>query len=348
MKLSVRLFDQDERAYLAKVLELAGRRSRLPISQSAAAQADVIFLRDDEPGAQALLGNHENAQSRIVVVYGGDPACHRWTLGKPATSQELLPLLNSLHASLQGRTQPATSIPAGNDPANTGTPDDVPMASRLFPSRYGNLLLGRVLALQCAAQPWKCELGGELRLFADPQQGRLYADPILLLRPELLAEHAVRQNSPRLSTINADELAATRTLGSMPLETFCWLLALQAEACSDDDAGLLDHRFRLRRWPSFTQMRHSPAQITMTGRLVRQSLSIRELVADGRINLIEAIQLYNCASLCGLVEPDADHSPRTPRLPVQPARHFTTPELHPGLFGRILRRLAMLGEPQQV
>ena len=64
---------------------------------------------------------------------------------------------------------------------------------------------------------------------------------------------------------------------------------LSGEACSSDDAGLLDHRFRLRRWPSFTQLRHSPAQITMTGRLVRQSLSIHELVADGRIELLEAI-----------------------------------------------------------
>lgn len=342
MKLSVRLFDKDEQAYLATVLELAGRRSRLPISQSAAAQADVIFLRDDEPGAQALIHPQGNAGQRIVVVYGGDPARHRWTLAKPATSQELLPLLNSLHASLQGHTQPATSIPAGNDPEETGTPGAV----RMFPSRYGNLLLERILAVQGTELPWKCELGGELRLFADPQQGRLYADPILLQRPELLATHAVRQSSPRLDVIDADELAAAQALGSIPLETFCWLLALQAEACSSDDAGLLDHRFRLRRWPSFTQLRHSPAQITMTGRLVRQSLSIHELVADGRIELLEAIQLYNCASLCGLVEPDVEHRPRmTP--PRQPASN-REPAMHAGLFGRILRRLALLGEPQRI
>ncbi len=327
MKLSVRLFDADESAYLAKVIELASRRARVAITPSSASQADVIFLCAGEPGAQALLNARD--QQRIIVVYGGDPDCHRWTLPRPATSQNLVPLLDRIHRSLDRQQNPESL--AGNDDSS----------SALFPARHGHHMLEHLQALNAAGQPWQCSLAPDLHFIVEPASQRVHASADLAAQPALLASLAVRQPNPQFTRLTPDDLQARRsTLRSLNLETFCWLLASKAEPQHQNNLPLLQRRFRLKRWPGFSRLPHTPAQISLTGRLMRQSLSLQELASDARISPQAIAEFYNCVSACGLVEFDDSRSPSAP--PPAPQA-----EPHPageagrkrGLFSRILRSL---------
>lgn len=332
MKLSVRLFDQEERDYLAKMLELASKRARIAVSHSNAAQADVIFLCAEEPGAHALL--NDRSQKRIVVVYGGSPDSHGWALPRPATSQNLIPLLERLFNTLSNAAQQE----ADNDSGST----------MLFPSRHGNHLLERLIQLNSEGQPWQCSLEGGASFIADPQNRRLHYSAELASQPGLLPLIAVRQSNPQISRLDSGELTSlAASMHSMSLEAFCWQVACTAEPQVPSELALLDRRFRLKRWPSFSQLKHTPAQISITGRLMRESMSVRELVGDGRISLEEVVQFFNCASTCGLTELD-DLAPRpqpkvTSPLTEEPRQQpAEAPANKRRLFNRILRTLGSL------
>ena len=78
MKVAIRVFDEDERRYLETVLDLASRRLKIALEHVASGAAEVVFLKEDEPGASLLINASLVRKHPIVVVYGSSG--YPWTL----------------------------------------------------------------------------------------------------------------------------------------------------------------------------------------------------------------------------------------------------------------------------
>lgn len=121
IRIAIRIFDDREQKHLSHILALAGKRSEVAVLSAPAAEADVIFIRRDEPGASVFLQPGRADTRPLAVVYDETRDGATWFLQKPATSTELIPLLRDLEQKVRGLPPRAVSATATATHAVHGT-----------------------------------------------------------------------------------------------------------------------------------------------------------------------------------------------------------------------------------
>lgn len=336
MKVSIRIFDEDERKFLETILDLAARRLKVSLEHVVSGVAEVVFLKADEPGASLLINASQVRSRPVVVVYGGTG--HRWTLSKPATSKLLVELLGRLMEELD--IAPADSPPGviatpqrmhdeqgaqfSSRPAASAAPATaasqavdaevrVPAAAQpessdlppLLPVTVGQPFMERIREIAAAGNGrWVCNHDSSFVLCIDAAAGKvMFPGEYASRHPELgrmslaIADTGIRQLA------DGERWSSHATAASMPLESFLWLVAQIAEPVAlEEGAPLLSQRFRLQRWPSFSRILHGSSHIVMSGRLMKRAMSLHELVDVTGERIENVMRFYNSACICGLLQ----------------------------------------------
>lgn len=145
IRIAIRIFDGREQKHLSHILALAGKRSEVEVLTAPAAEADVIFIRRDEPGASIFLQPGRANTRPIAVVYDETRDDAAWFLQKPATSAALIPLLQELEQKVRtlparplsmplAEHSPAAPIAAPAATTTAGTPATTPVNAAAFAS----------------------------------------------------------------------------------------------------------------------------------------------------------------------------------------------------------------------
>lgn len=333
MKVSIRVFDKDEHTFLSMIIGQAAKRLNIDLTYTDANSAEVVFVKEDEPGASVFANACAKRPGPIAVVYGGSG--YTWCLEKPASTKSLIILLPQICAKIP--TAALFADTAAALPANTPS-----QPSALLPVKNGQAFLRQACRLTSEAAAWSSNLGGELQLFANPATGLIYFPENYAWRIRDLIKAALSNEHAQPRKIDSDELAhATVGMHAMPLEGFLWLAAQEAEPepLNSIPGEILSRKFKLIRWPSFSRFEHSSLHIALTGKLMKQPLSIKELCSLADWPPAEVLKFYNSACMCELLQ--LEESATTAALAAgitrssPPAR-----EEKAGVFSRILRRFA--------
>lgn len=369
IRIAIRIFDGREQKHLSHILALAGKRSEVEVLTAPAAEADVIFIRRDEPGASIFLQPGRADTRPIAVVYDETRDDAAWFLQKPATSAALIPLLQELEQKV--RTLPARplsmplaeSSPAASSTAAAGTPTVAPASAAPFAStqagvatanasatddRHGNgadILAplaptrGGQAVLECLRE---CTVNGAvLALELDPRhvlvldgQRKLVHLPADFAQStqqlfDLLVMFS-REDFQPLGDDALAELLESHPSTRLPLEQFTWAAGHHIEPQLPLPDSLHALSFRLKRWPSFTRLRYKPVHMQWAGRLIKTAHSLSHLIQDPMADSLDAIRFYNACVAGGLAVIDGGAPVAASAAPAAGERQ--------GIFQRILRK----------
>lgn len=359
LRIAIRIFDDREQKHLSHILAHAARRGEVPVLTAPAAQADVIFIKPDEPGAAVFLQPGRRGTRPIAVAYDTERPDHPWFLAKPATSTDLIPLLRQLQEAAAAlprapvtapaaETAPAAPGPARGDatasvPAQAAQANATAAASAdpglapLAPTHQGQALLERLR--DCAHDGLVCALELDLRnvLVLDGRRRLVhlpatYADPTAGLL-DLVAAFGHDDFQP-LSDAALAELLDSQHCTSMPLEQFTWAAGHHLEPRLPLPAEFGQVAFRLKRWPTFTRLRYRPVHMQWAGRLVQTAHSLAHLGTDPAGSAQEAAKFYNACVAGGLAILEAGAP-----LPALAGAGVAASGERQGIFQRILKRL---------
>lgn len=117
------------------------------------------------------------------------------------------------------------------------------------------------------------------------------------------------------------------------LDRLLWRLGMLApELCR----WLPEHgRFQLRRWPDFGALGTQARFIKLAALLVRQTLTLDELVQNGHMQRSEVIQFLNGCELCGLLKVSSTSTAVVPLVRPAPRQAPASSAGMRGLLGRI-------------
>lgn len=333
MKVSIRIFDKDEQTFLSTVVGQAAKRLQLELAFTDAGNADVVFVKEDEPGASVFANSCSTRPRPIAVVYGGNG--YPWCLERPATTKSLVSLLPLICAKLPGDLPVPVEEATGDVASSAALPP-------LLPVQRGFRFLRDARKAAEGATAWRCSIAGETDLLINAADGTVFYPESHSWRTRDLIQNALRADSATFTPLDAATLAAMAAqMHSTSLEGFLWLAAQEAEpeplhALAE---SVLNRKFKLTRWPSFSRFEHSSLHIALSGRLMKQPLSLRDLLGMTDCPSTEAVRFYNSACMCGLVQMEEPVTSATSRtvvaMPSAPAR-----EEKAGVFSRILRRFA--------
>lgn len=128
--------------------------------------------------------------------------------------------------------------------------------------------------------------------------------------------------------ISIRELAATQTselvAQSCKLDELLWRLGLHGEKSRLLPELPADASFKLRRWPDFGRIEHTPEHLRLAARLVREKATVLELAMAAGLSVSNVNAFINACCLCELIEVHAvEHAVRTVRAttPSQPPRY---------------------------
>ncbi len=355
MKVSIRIFDEDERKFLETILDLAARRLKISVEHVASGVAEVVFLKVDEPGASLLINASQVRRRPLVVVYGTEG--YPWSLEQPATSKSLIELLGRLcrELGLEGSEAaavfsapvpgPLPARPVAEAPRGAGGMS-VTLAP-LLPVEQGGQYLERVREIAAGRSQWLCQLDGGFQVCIDAEAGRVFFPVEYSSRLAEVGRLSLGASDAQIHRVSTDTVQwqAARRGGSMPLEAYLWLLAQVAEPLMPDEGSAhLVHRFRLQRWPSFSRILHGSPHIVMSGRLMKRAMTLTELAEATGESLQSVMRFYNSACLCGLLQ-STDHGVQrhpvlqgdTPVAEVAQLQEIRKGKA--GIFSRVLKRL---------
>lgn len=113
--------------------------------------------------------------------------------------------------------------------------------------------------------------------------------------------------------INIRELPAAQEVGPHvhKLDAFLWRLGLHGEKNRLLPELPANASFKLRRWPDFGRIDHTPDHMRLAARLVRQKATVLELAMAAGLPVSHVNSFINACCLCELVE-------------VQPVEHATS------------------------
>ncbi|QYH34811.1 DUF2510 domain-containing protein [Salinibacterium sp. M195] len=117
-------------------------------------------------------------------------------------------------------------------------------------------------------------------------------------------------------------------------EPLVWLVGTQAEPESFDPLSLSGARFKLRRWPNLTTLKHTTDQMTMTAMLGAAYLTVTELASLAKVETDDARRLVSTFELMGLLTHTVDTTADAARDP------FSAPQAKEGIFSRLKARFS--------
>jgi hypothetical protein len=125
--------------------------------------------------------------------------------------------------------------------------------------------------------------------------------------------------------ISIRELPATRAgelvAHSCKLDELLWRLGLHGEKSRLLPELPVHAWFKLRRWPDFGRIEHTPDHVRLASRLVRQKATVLELAIAAGLPVSKANSFINACCLCDLIEVHAvEHTARV-ATSTQPTRY---------------------------
>lgn len=304
LRIAIRIFDERERRHLGHILSLVTQRGRVKPVLVSAADAEIIFLKKDEPGS-AFFEKAGRAQSLpLPVFYGGEVGASAWHLNKPATSGELMPLLESLHHEVA--TLSAMHVaPSAEAPTS---PTEVSVSNHaLIPTATGQALLTCLLSRASGPRYWYAQLDSNDHLVIDAQERVVHVSPRYLKRLPILFEVLMAMNSTDFVAMSEPDFAELRfrlegefQLMRVQWEQFVWSACQHAEPLMPLPREMLEVPFRLRRWPAFTRLNYTITHMQWSGNLIKSAASVTQLATWGG-TLAEAAKFYNACMVSGLV-----------------------------------------------
>lgn len=352
IRIAIRIFDGREQKHLSHILALAGKRAEVDVLSVPAAEADVIFIRRDEPGASVFLQPGRADTRPLAVVYDELREGATWFLQKPATSAELIPLLRELEQKV--RTLPARSAAAsqhrvGPDPgaargvavAPAGNPRTGATASAsrsetlapLAPTRNGQALLEHLRACAVRGTVYAVELDPRHVLVLDGRRKLVHLPADFRQSVQQLMDLLVLFSADDFQLLTDDaasDLLESHPSRTAPLEQFTWAAGHHIEPQLPLPDSLSAISFRLKRWPSFTRLRYKPVHMQWAGRLIKTAHSLGNLIHDPMADSLDAIRFYNACVAGGLAVIEG----AAPAVAPAPA----TGDGRQGVFQRILRK----------
>lgn len=333
MKVSIRVFDKDEQTFLATLIGQAAKRLSLDLTYTDASSAEVVFVKEDEPGASLFAHACTQRSGPIAVVYGGQG--YSWCLERPASTRSLIGLLPLLCAKLPA-SDALGELEADGRTGSAASPRG------LLPVKRGQDFLEQVGELTANAAAWRARFGGDLQLFADRARGLVYLPESYSWRIRDLFRLALASERPHLCPLATAELdGITAGMHSMPLEGFLWLVAQEAEPEPPGNicSAILQRKFKLQRWPSFSRFEHDSLHIVLSGQLMKQPSTLQELCSRSDWSPREVLKFYNSACMCDLLQLEkATTVAALGTGPITPG--ITAREEKAGVFSRILRHFA--------
>lgn len=324
LRIAVRIFDDREQQHLSSILALARQRGSTSLAMTAAADANVLIIRKDDPGASAFLQPQRKSALPVAVLYDNDTTAHDWVIRKPATTAELIPLLEKIAGHL-------AAVPANPHDTLSTAPALATKTAGLLPTRIGQALLERLLPSAEAGQNWLLPLGKNESLIIHHQSKRVYFPA------------AYRQNMKDLLTLamqgdfhllppewRAPQLAGNPGLAALPHEQFAWAACHACEPVLPLPPTLLETAFRLQRWPGFTRLEHSMLHLQWSSTLVKGATTFTQLLSRGG-SPRDIARFYNACLVAGLVMAGSSHA-------ATPATTADSQE-KAGIFQRIMQRL---------
>lgn len=322
LKIAIRIFDDRERWHLSQIMSLAAPRCRVDMESVAAADADVVFINPEEPGAELFIRNAGRGKRPLPVVYGGDAAPGIPWLVKPARSPEMVTLLNQLPDQLELITPDTPAAPTMQD-----SPD-------LLPTHDFVSVLSLLRSIRSHATPVQLDTGNG-KLVIDPRSGTVYI-PAQCAGPNLAGTYTALETLPAERINNIDRVTmvkdlAARRVESLSLDELGWSLSFLARPAEPAPAAALETRVRLKHWPNFARLEHSQIHLVWAGMLIRQPLTLSALLARSPQGFAPAARFYNACALSGLLI-CSDQARKT--------KVVTRGEQRTGIFKKILQKLA--------
>ncbi|WP_010204641.1 DUF2510 domain-containing protein [Salinibacterium sp. PAMC 21357] len=117
-------------------------------------------------------------------------------------------------------------------------------------------------------------------------------------------------------------------------EPLVWLVGTQAEPASFDPLSLTGARFKLRRWPNLTTLKHTTDQMSMTAMLGAAYLTVTELATLAQVDPDDARRLVSTFELMGLLTHTVDSTADVIHIPE------TTERAREGIFSRLKARFS--------
>lgn len=365
IRIAIRIFDGREQKHLSHILALAGKRSEVEVLTAPAAEADVIFIRRDEPGASIFLQPGRADTRPIAVVYDETRDDAAWFLQKPATSAALIPLLQELEQkvrTLPARplTEPAADGPVAGPvdttttaftnatttpPTTTATAPATPAATEghpgsgtdvlapLAPTRGGQAVLECLRECTVNGAVLALELDPRHVLVLDGQRKLVHLPADFAQSTQQLFDLLVMFSREDFQPLGDDalaELLESHPSTRLPLEQFTWAAGHHIEPQLPLPDSLHALSFRLKRWPSFTRLRYKPVHMQWAGRLIKTAHSLSHLIQDPMADSLDAIRFYNACVAGGLAVIDGGAPVAASAAPAAGERQ--------GIFQRILRK----------
>ena len=323
VRIAIRIFDERERRHLQQILLLATLRLPGKFVTVPAAEAEVVFINPEEPGAEVFIRNARRGKRPVPVIYGGEAQRDLPWLAKPAISNDLIELINKLPDFL--REVETERRVAGQDA------EPLP----LIETHDFSSVMQRLQSLKRSDHPTLIDTGRS-HVLVDPRPGIAYvpaqaAGPQLGRTYEAMAAIKDSQIS-HVSRADLVEKISSFRHESISLEELGWSLAFMARPREPAPVQLMQTRFRLRHWPNFARLEHTQLHLLWAGMLIRQPMNLAALLARSPQGFAPVARFYNGCALAGLLI-NSDQT-RGPSALVQGQTKRS------GIFKRLLDKLA--------
>lgn len=336
LRVAIRIFDGREQKHLSHILALSSKRGEVPMLSVPAAEADVIFIKRDEPGASVFLQPGRKGKLPIAVLYDDAPDGHEWFLQQPATSNDLIPLLHALQHAVETtpRTAPEDAVP--ETPRYIDDRLMPPAEGRLVPTLSGQALLESLKTCLDEARVLSVQLDMNSYLVMDGRRKVVYVPTRYMEMQQTLLDILVMfrdSDYVELNEAELERLSSQTRMSTVPMEQFTWMACHHVEPQLPIPDCLAHLAFRLKRWPSFTRLSYKPVHMQWAGRLVKTAHSISHLASGAMHDMADAAKFYNACVVGGLALFEALEHPANLPLP-----HPVQSEKK-GIMHRILKRL---------
>jgi hypothetical protein len=124
-------------------------------------------------------------------------------------------------------------------------------------------------------------------------------------------------------------------LPAKPLDAFLWFVGFNAFSGGPAPWLKPEERYRLQRWPNFTEINHTMEDMRMTALLGNTYMNAFELATAAGAKIDAANRLLNAYSLIGLLQVSVEKNEAAAPVPAKPAED----KAKSSLFSRLFKKL---------
>lgn len=268
IKISVRLFNHNEKTHVETLLKNLMKRFGESFSLAPSASADAILVSPHDPGFETLVRMKSSNKSPLVVVYDNQSQMDGcYFLEKPATSNGLMKLHRDLSAACKNLLEGHSNVHPDN--AN----------NKLWQEA------GLIDQIKQAYELQNCSVissakNSQLNIIVDGINQQVYVPVGNVSGSDIHGELLTLLNEQ--SSLAAEPISHKQLLERLDnsayeqfsFEKILWILAsFSADVCRLSDQRVI----ALRAWPDFSNLPYTHSFVKMTALLMRQPASISAL-----------------------------------------------------------------------